>query len=166
MNFNYKKIIESKKFRNLIIGIAFFLILIIVFQLGIFVGIKKAEFSERLGQNYGRIFDNNGQSPMMNNIFNGIPFDNLPGGHGAIGTVVKVSSSTLVVAEPNNIEKIVLIEDETLIRKFRENIKPSDIAVGDSVSVIGEANNDSKIEAKFIRVMPSLPIASSTLKIN
>ena len=114
----------------------------------------------------GTIIDERNGKFYVNKIFNGMPFDNMPDGHGAIGTVIKISSSTLVVAEPNNIEKIILINDDTLIRKFREQIKSSDIAVGDFVSVIGEANNNSEIESKFIRVMPPPPVASSTFKTN
>jgi hypothetical protein len=40
----------------------------------------------------------------MGGMFEGMPFDNLPGSHGAVGVAVKISSSTIVVAEPNNIE--------------------------------------------------------------
>lgn len=163
MNFNLKDIAKSKIFFGFIIGIATLLVIAVVFQAGMFVGLKKAEFSGRLGENYGRIFNDTNGPGMMKGSFGGMPFNNLPGGHGAVGSVIKVSSSTLVVAEPNNIEKIILISDDTIIRKFRNEIKVSDILVGDSVSVIGEADNSSEIEAKFIRVLPSLPTSSSTL---
>ncbi len=152
MNLNLKERVQSKKFQGFIIGIGTLLVLIVIFQAGMFVGLKKAEFSGRLGENYGRIFgDSRGE--MMNGGFGGMPFDNLPGGHGAAGKVIKTSTSTLVVAEPNNVEKMVLMSDDTLIRKFRDEIKASDIKVGDFVSVIGESDNNSEIEAKLIRIL-------------
>jgi len=157
MNFNPKEFFQSKVFLGFIIGIATFLILAIVFQAGVFVGLKKAGFSQRLGENYGRIFGEEKGPGMMVGMFEGIPFDNLPGGHGAVGVVMKISSSTIVVAEPNNIEKIILFGEETSIRKAQEEIKTGDIVVGDFVSIIGEANSQGEIEAKLVRVLPPPP---------
>jgi hypothetical protein len=156
MNFNPKEFFQSKVFLGFIIGIAAFLILAIVFQVGVFVGFKKAGFSQRLGENYGRIFGDD-KRPQMGGMFEGMPFDNIPGGHGAVGKVVKISASTIVVAEPNNIEKVILFVQETSIRKAREEIKAGDIVVGDFVSIIGEANSQGEIEAKLIRVLPPPP---------
>jgi hypothetical protein len=101
---------------------------------------------------------------MMGGMFEGIPFDNLPGGNGAVGAVIKVSTSTIVVAEPNNIEKIVLLNDQTIIRKARDEVKIKDIVIGDFVSIIGEANSKGEIEAKLVRIMPPPPFVSSIPK--
>ena len=155
---NIKEGIQSKTFKGVIIGIVIVLVLAVVFQAGMFLGLKKAEFSGRLGENYNRIFGEQ-RGPAM-------PFDNISGGHGAVGPVIRVSTSTLIVAEQNNIEKIVLMSDQTLVRKFRDDIKPSGINVGDFVSVLGEANNQGEIDARFIRVMPAPMAASSTIKTN
>ena len=164
MNISFKELVQSKMFKGFIIGIATFLVLIIVFQAGVFVGFKKAGFSQMLGENYGRIFGDEKRPGMMGGIFAGLPFDNLPGGHGAAGAVIKVSSSTIVVSEPNNIEKIVLLSDQTIIRKARDEVKAGDIVIGDFVSIIGEANSKGEIEAKLVRIMPPPPFASSTPK--
>ena len=133
MNFNFKECVQSKTFKGFMVGIGFFLILMIVFQVGVFAG---------------------------------LPFDNLPGSHGAVGQVIKVSSSTLVVAEPNNVEKVVLVGNQTITRQYRDQIKAQDIVVGDFVSILGEANAKGEIDAKFIRVLPPPLSASSTLKNN
>ncbi|MFA7252650.1 MAG: hypothetical protein WC027_02230 [Candidatus Paceibacterota bacterium] len=134
--------------KGFIIGLVTFLVLVIVFQAGVFVGFRKADFSQRLGENYGRIFGDD----------KGMPFDNMPGGHGAVGKVIKVSSTTIAVAEPNNIEKVILFGEDTSVRKARAEIKISDILVGDFVSVIGEANDRGEIEAKLVRILPPPPI--------
>ena len=162
---NFKEFSQSKGFRGFIIGVGVFIILAFVFQAGMFVGLKKAEFSGRLGENYGRIFGEERGPGMMNGTF-GMPFDNIPGGHGAVGEVLKISSSTIVVAEPGNVEKIVTINGETIIRKNRDEIKTNNIKVGDFVSVLGEANNNAEIEARFIRVMPGSVAATTTIKNN
>jgi hypothetical protein len=80
--------------------------------------------------------------------------DSLPGAHGAVGEVLKVSSSTLVVAEPNNLEKVIRVSSTTAIRKFRDTITILDIKVGDFISVLGEANGQGEIDAKLVRIMP------------
>jgi hypothetical protein len=164
MNFNFKECVQSKMFKGFIIGIATFLVLVIVFQAGVFVGFKKAGFSQRLGENYGRIFGDQKGPEMMDGMFKGLPFDNLPGGHGAVGVVIKVSSSTIVVSEPNNIEKIVLLNGETAIRKARDEINIENIVIGDFVSIIGESNSKGEIEAKLVRIMPPPPFANSIPK--
>jgi hypothetical protein len=164
INFNFKEVVQSKMFKGFIIGLATFLVLVIVFQAGVFVGFKKAGFSQMLGENYGRIFGDEKRPGMMGGMFEGIPFDNLPGGHGAVGAVIKVSTSTIVVAEPNNIEKIVLLNDQTIIRKARDEVKIKDIVIGDFVSIIGEANSKGEIEAKLVRIMPPPPFVSSIPK--
>jgi hypothetical protein len=164
MNFNFKEGVQSKMFKGFIIGIATVLVLMIVFQAGIFVGFRKANFSQRLGENYGRIFGDGKRSNIMDEMFRGMSFDNLPGGHGAVGAVIKVSSSTIIVSEPNNIEKIVLLNGETAIRKARDEVKIKDIVIGDFVSIIGESNIKGEIEAKLVRIMPPPPFASSTPK--
>lgn len=166
MNINYKEVVRSKVFSGFIFGLGTVLILAIVFQAGMYVGLKKANFSQRLGENYGRIFGDERRPALPGGMFDGMPFDNLPGGHGAAGIVVKVSSSTLVVAEPNNIEKIVLIGEKTIIRRFQDQIKSTDIITGDFVSILGEANDKGEIEAKLVRVLPTPPAASSTIKTN
>ena len=154
MNFNFKEMVQSKIFTRIILGLGVVLILAVIFQAGVFTGLEKAEYSGRLGENYERIFTDNGRPPMMNRVLGGTPMGNLAGNHGAVGMVIKVSSSTLVVAEPNNLEKIISVNDKTIIRKFRDQILIGGIQVGDSVSILGGANDKGEIVAQFIRVMP------------
>jgi hypothetical protein len=63
------------------------------------------------------------------------------------------------VQDRNNIEKVILIKDDTKIQKMMFDIKASDLIVDDFVTIIGSPNNQGQIEAKFIRVMPlGIPI--------
>lgn len=102
-----------------------------LFQTGVFVGLHQARFMNRFGDNYMK---------------------NIPGGHGAIGKVISVASSTLVVSDAN-IEKVVTITSETKIARNRDTATTSDIHVGDFVAVIGQPDETGKVSARFIRLM-------------
>jgi hypothetical protein len=52
------------------------------------------------------------------------------------------------------LEKIIVLQDSTDIRRFRDVIKSSDLKVDDNIVVIGEPNAKGQIEAKLVRVMP------------
>jgi hypothetical protein len=110
-----------------------------VFQAGVFVGLHQARFMNHFGDNYMK---------------------NIPGGHGAIGKVISVASSTLVVSDAN-VEKIVTITPETKIAKHRDTATTTDIKVGDMIVVIGEPDESGKVNARFIRLMPPLPYAKN-----
>jgi hypothetical protein len=90
----------------------------------------------------------------MGNMHN--RFDLPPGGHGAVGKVLSVSLPNFVVIGNDNLEKVITVTNETLVRKFREEATTADITVGMSVAVLGDPNESGVIQAKFIRVMPGM----------
>ena len=150
------KISESKNFRTIITIVVALVVALFIFQAGVFVGYRKAIFTSELGDNYYRAFAPNNQGMMGG--------DNIPGGHGAVGKVVKISLPTFIIEGPDNIEKQVLLTDDTIIRHFKNTISQNDIKVGDYVVVIGSPDQNGQVEAKLIRLLPP-PIvqnASST----
>jgi len=60
----------------------------------------------------------------------------------------------LIIRGGDNVEKAVLIEKDTVIRHFMETIKSSELKVDDFIVIIGEPDEEGRIEAKFIRIMP------------
>jgi len=74
--------------------------------------------------------------------------------HGAFGSIIDIKESELAIKGKNNVEKIIVISESTDIRRFRDAIKIKDLALDEYVVVIGEPNDQGKIDAKFIRVMP------------
>ncbi len=157
----YKDFFRSKIFSGIIIGIGVLIIVGVIFQAGKFVGLKKAEFSGRMGDNYSRIFDGQGGEMM------GLPpigLD-LPGGHGSVGKIIKIDLPKVVVEDRGNVEKVIIVGGKTLIREFRDEIKSSDLEVGDFIVVLGKPNNIGEIEADLIRTMPdsSLIMGTSSL---
>lgn len=147
------KFFQSKAFGGLIFGIAAFAILLLVFKVGTIVGVRKADFSCRWSDNYQRNFGGpRGRMPA------GFGDRDFIGASGTDGQIIKVDASTIIIKSRENIEKIVLIDDKTVIQRLRETIKPADLKVDENVVVIGEPNNSGQIEAKFIRVLPDMPM--------
>lgn len=149
---NIKEYIKSQSFRGILVGISIAIAILVIFQAGIFVGFRKASFAYRFGDNYYRGFDRKVPAPF------GFPLkDNFRSSHGAVGEVVSISLPTLVVVGPDSIEKTVIIDTSTLIRKFDTELKSTDIKVGDFLVAIGESNDNSQIQAKLIRMLPEPP---------
>ncbi|MDD5050691.1 MAG: hypothetical protein PHV93_03040 [Candidatus Pacebacteria bacterium] len=151
-----KKIYESKTARSIFFGICIAIVALLIFQAGIFVGLRKAEFSERLGENYYRAF-----GPSRDRVM-GFFREEIEGGHGASGKIVRIDLPTFVVAQADNTEKIVMIDKTTILRRFREEIKDTDLKVDDSVIVLGSPNEAGQIVAKFVRLIPEMATSSPT----
>lgn len=156
----------SKKTRKVAFVVLSVIVALLVFQAGVAVGYRKASFSRQLGNNFYRVFDGRATSSVMGphgaGVPGGKPFmmfgEGVPGGHGAAGFVVSVSLPSIVVVGPDGIERIVVIGDETDIRRFRDTASSTELAVDDFVVVLGTPNNDGQIDARLIRILPPPPI--------
>lgn len=102
----------------------------LTFQLGILVGLSKARFVSRFGDNYMR---------------------HVPGGHGIVGKVISANGTDYIITDKNNVEKIITVSSTTIITKQRQK---ATVTVNDFVAVIGEPDEQGKVVAKFIRIMP------------
>jgi hypothetical protein len=148
----FKKTAESKIFKIILWGILGFIVLLIVFKAGMAVGFKKASFSYKWGENYHRNFG--GPKKGFLEDFSGRDFLE---GYGTFGQIIKIDDLTLVIDGRGDMEKIILIKEDTVIKRFRDNIKLSDLKVDDYVTVIGEPNEEGQIQAKLIRLSPPRP---------
>jgi len=163
-----KKVFESKKV--LVIASIFGILIIIslIFQAGVFVGFHKASFGRDWGENYGR---NLGMMRGDRGPLGGMGMipENFPNAHGAVGKIIKIESSTIVVLDKDGTEKIVLIGENTSIRLGKEDITKENLKMDDFIVVIGSPNTKGQIEAKLIRLMPSgmpqAPLPPQPLKI-
>lgn len=153
---NNNNFFQSKNFKKILYGVGAAIAILTIFQAGMFVGYKKADFSYRWGDNYHRAFGGHrGEERMMGgkmmDSFRGKDFTN---SSGAIGRVISLNLPALAIENADGIEKIILINDDTVIRRFRETIKANDLKIGDFVVVIGAPNNNAQVEAKIVRIMP------------
>src|SRR3989338_8830103 len=127
--------VQSKKLVVVIIGLVGLAILMGTFSLGVFVGYHKARFSYAWGENYHNNFC--GPRGGLFKDFSGKEFIDA---HGTYGQIVKVTSSTLIVKGRDNVEKIVVVNDDTSIMRLRGVIKISGLKINDNIIVIGEPN--------------------------
>ncbi len=154
-----KNLWQSKFFKGVICTLAILIVILIIFQAGRFVGFHQAGFSYRMGDNYYRAFEGPRSDREMNG---GLPFSDLPGGHGAVGKIIKVNLPTIIISTPDNLEKTILLGKDTSIRRFRTNASSSDLKVGEMAVIVGEPNQESVIEAKLIRLLPPLPLKATS----
>jgi hypothetical protein len=82
-----------------------------------------------------------------------ISHDDFMNPHGVFGEVIKVEDPSLVVKDQNDLEKIVLTKDNTVIKKFEKDIKIKDLEAGEKVVIIGAPNSNGQIEAGLIRIL-------------
>lgn len=145
-----KEFVESKKFRLALLGIAGLLLLLIVFQAGMVVGYQQAAFSFQYGNNYYRMFGDDGPGPDHGPMMRGHFIE----GHGAVGKVISVEPPTFVVVGRDGVEKTIVVSDDTRIRRFDRAVTINDVQVGDYSVVVGNPNESSQIEARFVRLLP------------
>ncbi len=125
---------------------------VLMFWAGTEVGTIRAGFNYHRGDNFYRAFGPDAHMGMMA----------APAAHGAVGKIVSLTLPTFLVADRDNTEKTVRIENETVIREQRGDIQAADLKAGDFVVVIGEPDTDAEVEARLIRVLPEIPAATST----
>jgi hypothetical protein len=155
---NLKEFTQSKMFQKVLIGVGIAIIALLIFQAGIFVGYRKASFSYRFGDNYYRVFGEHGQKLFKGSIRGGFIEAN-----GAVGKIVSINLPTFVVVGTDNVEKVILIRENTRVRYLDGTATSSDLKVDDSIVVFGRPNENSQIEARLIRIVPTL---NNTLKSN
>lgn len=163
MNFTHYKNLLKKDVstKTIFLSIGALVVALLIFQAGIFVGYRKASFSYGYGDNYHRMFGTSAHRGMMGGFTNG----EFTSAYGTTGTIVKISLPTIVVAGTDKIEKVIVVNEKTILRHFRSDIKNNDLKVGDVIVVIGSpASTSSQIEAKLIRVLPPVTTATSTAR--
>jgi len=147
-----KKIFTSKSFKGATCGVLAFIMLLLVFKVGLMAGERKGGFSKEWSDNYHRNFA--GPRGGFGNDFVAQDFMN---GNGIMGQIIKIASSTLIIKGPDNMEKSIAVDGQTAIKRFKDNVKFNDLRVDEYAVVIGEPNQIGQIAAKFIRLIPPPP---------
>jgi len=150
---------NSPVLRGVIVGVAVALVVLLIFSLGVFVGIQKARFSYRWAAYYHKNFGGPrggfmGPGGAFMRGFGGRGFID---GHGVFGEVIKVDKNVVTIKSRKDVEKSIVILDKTTIIKSGQTIKVSELKVGDMLVVIGSPNDKGQIEAKMIRVFNFRP---------
>lgn len=153
---------QTKKFKVILVSLGVFIVLLLVFQLGVFVGFNKARFSFKWGDNYHKHFG--GPKGGFLRDFEGRDF---MGGHGIPGTIAKIDGNNLIIKDSQGTEKVIIVSAKTTIKKGTADLKISDLKNNDRLVVIGTPLDDGSTEAQLVRIfdpndMPPPP--SDTLK--
>jgi len=151
-----KNILESKLFKGIILGIAGLIVLAVVFGLGVSVGTQRANYSFRWADQYHRNFGGP-QGGFFGDFFGSEK--ELPNANGSFGQIIKIdqTSQSLTIKDIGNVEKNILLNNQTTIVSQRKTLKLSNLKLNDNVVVIGNPNNSGQIQAELIRVMPQKP---------
>ena len=139
--------LQSKTFSRIIIGIIIAAVALLIFQLGMYVGFRKANFSFAWGDNYQNTFGGP-RSGMMRN-FVGNDFVN---GHGTAGTIADIDGASLIIKDADGTEKMINVTNRTSIVSGHAKLLPADLRLDDAVTVIGQPGDDGTVSAEIIRV--------------
>jgi hypothetical protein len=156
-----KELFKLSRFKKITIITAGVIIMIMVFTAGIFVGIEKARYSFHWRDNYGcghRMPDRFGPPNPGQRDWGELPLPPGPvnfNANGVAGNISAISSSSLTIIDRNNNSQIININNQTVISSHRQNIKPSELKIGDDVVAIGSPDDQGRIIAKFIRIVPA-----------
>ncbi len=152
-----KKILNPDILKWVIVGVVCFIIIVLAFGGGIWIGTQKAKFSYRWAENYHKNFAGPREG-FMNNL-GGFPAGDFIEAHGSFGKIIKIEGNNIIIQGRENVEKTILIKDDTVINSIKGDIKPADLKIDDFITVIGSPNDFGQIEAKLIRVLPLPPMS-------
>ena len=137
----------------IIVGLAGFAVLILVFGAGVKVGTMKAKYSYRWAENYHKNFGGPGGGFFSD--WGNSPRGEFINAHGVFGEIIELTKvgldNALVIKGRDDVEKIIITTKDTVVKKGGETMKDY-LKVGDSVVIIGTPNDEGQIEAKLIRV--------------
>lgn len=144
-----EKLKKSRIIEGLIIGIGVIIFLLAVLWTGMEIGERRANFRGQFGRGFESNFTGMHQG-MRVKLFGVDPAS----AHGAVGEIINLELPRVVVSGPDNLEKTVLVNASTTVRRFQENVGPEELKIGDFIVAIGSPNENAEIEAKLVRIMP------------
>ena len=148
---------QNNRSQKIILILAIIIIALGIFQAGHEVGYRKGSFSRQWSERQYRQFSES-RSPFSPFMMMGQE----PNPHGALGQIITKNLPRLIVQDQNKIEEVIVVDNNTLIRKFRNNASTSDLTIGANVVVFGEPNDNGEIKARLIRIMPDLTSSSTS----
>ena len=110
-----KKIAQSHTFKLALHIIGVLLVLLFVFRAGMFVGFRKAAFSNKIGESYFRQMSGHRDDPIM-----GINRGDFVNAHGAIGQIIEIHGSTFTIEDRDSVDETVTVSTSTVIKDLSE----------------------------------------------
>lgn len=151
------KIVESKYFKGAAIVCGIVLVALISFAAGVKVGVHKALFSARFGENYERNFmggeGRDGRNmPPMKKMMDKVTDKGMRNAHGVAGEILSVNDNTLIVKDRDNQESTIRMSEATIVNRGKDTVDMSTLTVGERIVVVGKPQEDGVIAAHLIRI--------------
>lgn len=145
---------RGRAFAVLALLFGLLLVAVLSFSFGFSAGIRKAYFSQRWDDSYGKRFM--GQSGPMGpggmaerDMMNGP----MRSGHGTAGKIISLAEGVITIESPEGNEHVITVTDRTKIKKKGNPIEFPSLAVEDRIIVLGRPTADGSIAAEFIRAL-------------
>ena len=116
-----------------IVCVSLFVIAVAIFGAGVFIGGMKAKFSYRWAENYHKNFAGPREGFLKHWPKPLPPPGDFIEGYGSFGEIIELNDSGFVIKGRKNIEKIIVIIEDTVIKKGRETITEG-LKIGDKVT--------------------------------
>ena len=136
---------SQKDVRKILIGAGIVLLALLIFHAGISVGSHR-RVSPRNDAGWGF------RAPGGFNIR--MPRGYISDGHGAVGAIESVASSSVSLKTRDGRMQTVLLTGATTVRNSAGYASSSPLSVGQQIVVLGTPDSDGNIVADLIRVMP------------
>lgn len=151
------KIVESKYFKGAAIVCGIVLVALISFAAGVKVGVHKALFSARFGENYERNFmggeGRDGRNmPPMKKMMDKVTDKGMRNAHGVAGEILSVNDNTLIVKDRDNQESTIRMSEATIVNRGKDTVDMNTLTVGERIVVVGKPQEDGVIAAHLIRI--------------
>lgn len=155
-----ERFLQSKTFRGMLFALGAAAAAMLVFAGGMVIGARKASFACKWGENYYHNFAE-GDGRRLRGGGRGW-FRSGPGrpemsGHGAAGQIISIKDGAVAVKGRDGVERNIIVNGDTDIRRERDTIGLADLAVGDQVMAFGSPDDSGSIVARLIRVFGDWP---------
>lgn len=149
-----QEIVKSKKFKIAAGVIGVILFGLVSFSAGVRVGLYKARFSYKFGENYEKNFmgPKRGIFGGPRDFMRGMEGRDFRNAHGIAGEIMSIADNNLTIKDRDNRENSVSVSENTLIKRGRDDIKINDLKTGDKIVVMGKPGDNGTINADLIRV--------------
>ncbi len=147
----FKNIISSKKVRLTASVIGALILALLIFHAGVVFGSHRNSFGSPSGRpDMGRGF----RPPFMPGGFE-MPRGFISSSHGAVGAITEITLPTFTMETREGTSQTIFISTSTIIRNIDDSTNTSALSIGNQIIVLGDANNEGRIDAKLIRILPA-----------
>ena len=138
---------------RIIIILGSILVILVAFAGGVAVGYHKGVFSYNWNANYSR-----GMNDPRSFLAPFQPDNDDINPHGTVGEIISIHLPDIMVKGVGTAEQIVTISPTTtVIRSMHDVASTTVLKTGMQVVVIGSPDDDGRIHATFVRIMPPRP---------